>query len=135
MISLVLSGVFDEIPELSIVFVEGGFSWAVPLSWRLDRMHATLGEEVPDLRRKPSEYMRHFWFTTQPIEEPARPEQFHAMVEALGLGDRLLFATDYPHWDFDAPDQALPKGLSPSDRHNILAGNAHRLYRLPPLEP
>jgi predicted TIM-barrel fold metal-dependent hydrolase len=134
MVSLVLSGVFDEIPGLSIVFVEGGFSWAVPLSWRLDRMHAALGEEVPDLRRKPSEYMRHFWFTTQPIEEPEHPEQFHAMVASLGLADRLLFATDYPHWDFDAPDQALPKGLSPIDRHNILAGNAHRLYRLPPLQ-
>jgi len=132
MISLVLSGVFDEIPGLSIVFVEGGFSWAVPLAWRLDRMHAALGEEVPDLRRKPSEYIRHFWFTTQPIEEPERPEQFHAMVASLGVADRLLFATDYPHWDFDAPDQALPKGLSPTDRHNILAGNAHRLYRLPP---
>jgi hypothetical protein len=131
MISLVLSGVFDEIPGLSIVFVEGGFSWALPLSWRLDRMHAALGEEVPDLRRKPSEYLRHFWFTTQPIEEPERPEQFHAMVASLGLADRLLFATDYPHWDFDAPDQALPKGLSPTDRQNILSGNAHRLYRLP----
>jgi predicted TIM-barrel fold metal-dependent hydrolase len=132
MISLVLSGVFDELPGLSIVFVEGGFSWAVPLSWRLDRMHEALGDEVPDLRRKPSEYMHHFWFTTQPIEEPERPEQFHAMVGALGLADRLLFATDYPHWDFDAPDQALPKGLSPIDKRNILAGNAHRLYRLPP---
>jgi uncharacterized protein len=134
-ISLVLSGVFDEIPGLSIVFVEGGFSWAVPLSWRLDRMHVALGEEVPDLQRKPSEYMRHFWFTTQPIEEPERPEQFHAMVGALGLGDRLLFATDYPHWDFDAPDQALPKGLSPSQKHDIFAGNAHRLYRLPAPQP
>jgi uncharacterized protein len=131
-ISLVLSGVFDEIPALSIVFVEGGFSWAVPLSWRLDRMHAALGEEVPGLRRRPSAYMRHFWFTTQPIEEPERPQQFHAMVRALDLGDRLLFATDYPHWDFDAPDQALPAGLSATEKHDILSGNAHRLYRLPP---
>ena len=134
-ISLVFSGVFDEIPNLSIVFVEGGFSWAVPLGWRLDRMQAAFGEEVADLRRRPSEYLRHFWFTTQPIEEPPAPEQFHAMVRALHLGDRLLFATDYPHWDFDAPDQALPKGLSPAERRDILSGNAHRLYRLPPPPP
>jgi predicted TIM-barrel fold metal-dependent hydrolase len=134
-ISLVMSGVLDEIPELSIVFVEGGFSWTVPLSWRLDRMHAVLGEEVPHLRRKPSQYLRHFWFTTQPIEEPERPEQFHAMVRELDLGERLLFATDYPHWDFDAPDQALPKGLSPTQRNDILSANAHRLYRLPPPRP
>jgi uncharacterized protein len=131
-VSLVYSGVFDEIPNLSIVFVEGGFSWAVPLGWRLDRMQAAFGDEVADLRRRPSEYLRHFWFTTQPIEEPERPQQFHAMVRALNLGDRLLFATDYPHWDFDAPDQALPRGLSPAERHAIFSANAHRLYRLPP---
>jgi predicted TIM-barrel fold metal-dependent hydrolase len=94
-------------------------------------MHAALSEEVPDLRRLPSDYMRHFWFTTQPIEEPERPEQFHAMVRELDLGERLLFATDYPHWDFDAPDHALPKGLSPGQRQNILSANARRLYRLP----
>ena len=130
--SLVLSGVFDEIPDLSVVFVEGGFSWSVPLAWRLDRLQGVLGEEVPNLRRAPSEYFRHFWFTTQPMEEPERPEQFHAMVARLGLGDRLLFATDYPHWDFDAPDHSLPRGLTPEAKAAIFSGNARDLYRLPP---
>jgi len=130
--SLVLSGVFDEIPALSVVFVEGGFSWAVPLGWRLDRLQGVLGEEVPDLRLRPSDYLRHFWFTTQPIEEPDRPEQFHAMVDSLKLGDRLLFATDYPHWDFDAPDRALPRGLSAEAKRQIYSANARALYRLPP---
>jgi predicted TIM-barrel fold metal-dependent hydrolase len=130
--SLTFSGVFDEIPDLKIVFVEGGFSWMVPLAWRLDRLARTLGDETPNLQRLPSEYIReHFWFTTQPIEEPEKDSQFHAMVDALDLWDRLLFATDYPHWDFDAPDRALPRTLSDSAKRMIFNENAVALYRLP----
>ena len=42
----------------------------------------------------------------------------------------LMFATDYPHWDFDAPDQALPGRLPLRIRAKIMAENARALYRL-----
>jgi predicted TIM-barrel fold metal-dependent hydrolase len=88
-------------------------------------------DEVPDLKRAPSEYIRdHVWFTTQPIEEPDDPDDFARMVEHGRLADRLLFATDYPHWDFDAPNQALPRSLSKETKADILAGNACDLYGL-----
>ena len=47
------------------------------------------------------------------------------------MTDRILFATDYPHWDFDAPGQALPRSISKHDKARIFAGNACRLYDLP----
>jgi uncharacterized protein len=47
------------------------------------------------------------------------------------MNDRLLFATDYPHWDFDAPDQAFPVKLPAELEQGIMAGNAHSLYRFP----
>jgi predicted TIM-barrel fold metal-dependent hydrolase len=129
-ISLVCEGVFVRYPTLKVVLIEGGFAWLPPLMWRLDRSWRRLREEVPHLREAPSTYIRrHFWLTTQPMEEPARADYFLQLLDQLGMPDRLVFATDYPHWDFDAPDQAFPSTLPPASKQRIMAGNAHALYR------
>jgi len=46
---------------------------------------------------------------------------------------QLLYSSDYPHWDFDLPSTIydLPF-LSEKGKHNILGGNAARLFNLPP---
>ena len=51
------------------------------------------------------------------------------MIEWIGP-ERLLIATDYPHWDFDDPSQALPRALSLEQRRAICSGNARQVYRL-----
>jgi predicted TIM-barrel fold metal-dependent hydrolase len=43
--------------------------------------------------------------------------------------DRVLFATDYPHWDFDDPRYAFPCQLSGAERQAIFRGNAEAIYR------
>ena len=133
-ISLICEGVFERFPSLKIVLIEGGFAWVPPLAWRLDSAYGKLRDEVPHLPRKPSEYFaEHFWFTTQPMEEPPVGRQFVEMLEmAPWLQDHLMFSTDYPHWDFDAPDQALPKVRLPNGfPEKLMAENARALYRLP----
>ena len=75
------------------------------------------------------------WFTTQPIEEPDDPQHLVWAIEHAGLQDRLLFATDYPHWDFDSPKQALPRVMDASLRRSILHENALELYGLPAERP
>ena len=45
--------------------------------------------------------------------------------------DRILFATDYPHWDFDDPRDAFKIRLSDDERRMVFAENARHLYRLP----
>jgi predicted TIM-barrel fold metal-dependent hydrolase len=133
--SLIFEGAFDRWPQLKVVVVEGGYSWAVPYAWRLDGAWRLLREEVPDLERKPSEYLRdRVWYTTQPMEEPERPQWYPAMyrqMERAGLGNRLMFSTDYPHWDFDSPTHALPRSLGQDARRRILAENASALYGIP----
>jgi predicted TIM-barrel fold metal-dependent hydrolase len=129
--SLVYEGVFDAFPDLKIILIEGGFSWLPALMWRLDNTYRKLRAELPHLKRLPSEYVRdHFWITTQPMEETAKPRQFGELLQQLDMNDRLMFATDYPHWDFDAPDEALPANLDLDLRRAILAENARKLYQL-----
>ena len=130
-ISMIFEGIFDLFPDLKVVLIEGGFAWVPPLMWRMDKTWQRLGDEVPMLKKMPSEYVReHFWISTQPIEEPPKRQYFTQMVDQLGMDDRLMFATDYPHWDFDAPDRAIPYDLGPERRHKIMAENARALYHL-----
>ena len=103
--SLVIEGVPERFPKLKFVFIEGGFGWVPAITWRMDKHWQRFRDEVPHVKRPPSEYVReHFWFTTQPIEEPDNARHLRAVIEWIGI-DRLLFSSDYPHWDFD--DSAL----------------------------
>lgn len=131
LVSVIMEGVLERLPDLRFVLVEGGFSWIAPLLWRLDRQWHEHGREVPWLTRAPSEYFREqVRVTSQPIEEPPRPRQLDDYLEWIDAGQTLMFSTDYPHWDFDSPQFVtgrLPKGL----RGSVLAANARELYRLP----
>jgi uncharacterized protein len=135
MASMVCEGVFERFPTLKIVIQEGGWSWVAPFLWRFDRLFEQLHREVPHLERRPSEYIRdHFWFTTQPIEEPPEPAWFDQALDALDMPGRLLYSSDYPHWDFDPPS-ALPVGLDEELRRGILGLNARAVYALPDPDP
>ncbi len=128
--SLVIEGVFEHVPTLKVVMVEGGFAWLPPLAWRLDKLFERLRSEVTHLKRKPSEYIReHVWLTTQPMEEPDDRSQLADMMEWIGW-DRLLFSSDYPHWDFDDPFQAFPRAVPRERVRQILTANGKAVYRL-----
>ena len=44
-------------------------------------------DEVPHLKRAPSEYMReHFWVSTQPMEEAEEPEHLIDVMGWIGFG-------------------------------------------------
>jgi predicted TIM-barrel fold metal-dependent hydrolase len=51
--------------------------------------------------------------------------------EAIHAETQLLFASDWPHWDFDVPGKVagLPF-LSEQAKRNILGENARRLFKL-----
>ncbi len=128
--SLVCEGVFEHIPNLKVVLVEGGFAWLPALCWRLDKAWKRLHAEVPFLKQKPSEYVRqHIWVTTQPIEEPERPRDMLSTLEWIGV-DRVMFSTDYPHWDQDDPRFAFKVPLPEEWRRKIYHENARALYGL-----
>src|SRR5262245_27498503 len=127
--SFIMEGVFERYPGLKVVLIESGFAWLPALGWRLDKLWRRLKEEVPHVTRAPSETIReHFFVSTQPMEEPEHPDHLIEVMEWIGW-DRILFASDYPHWDFDDPVMALPPGLDEERRARIFSGNARGVYR------
>ena len=51
--------------------------------------------------------------------------------EAIKADTQLLYASDWPHWDFDTPSTVydLPF-LNEKQKRDILGGNARRLFNL-----
>ena len=130
-VSLVAEGTFEEFPTLKFIFVEGGVCWAPHIMWRLDRLYPRFKAEVPYLKRLPSEYiLDHCYFSTQPIEEPENGKHLLQMFDMLRAEKTVLFASDYPHWDFDNPLAAFT--FIPAARkdlkHRIFVENALEVF-------
>jgi predicted TIM-barrel fold metal-dependent hydrolase len=53
------------------------------------------------------------------------------MLEQFGdMTSHILFASDYPHWDSDNPDMALPPFIPKATLDDIYFENAKHLYGL-----
>ena len=103
--------------------------------WRFDAEYKGLRREVPWLRRLPSEYFAdHVWVTTQPLELSASREQIVAALSWFGGEDKLVFSSDYPHWDAD--DLAHLRQRLPESWHaRFFRENALRLLRVEIFRP
>jgi hypothetical protein len=119
----VTSAAIEEFPELKVVFVEGGFGWVPDAMWKPDRNCNSTRDDLPWLRKPPSEYLiDHIRFTTQPLPEPPTTEMLVNMLDMIHAERTLLFSSDYPHWDFEDPIAAL-SGIPAALRQRILIGN------------
>src|SRR5208282_874946 len=102
------------------------------LMQRLDHEYMLRPSECPLLKKKPSDYMRDMYYSSQPMEVQDI-EAMECTFRMINAETQLLYASDYPHWDFDLPSTIydLPF-LTDRARHNILGGTAARLFNLPP---
>jgi uncharacterized protein len=87
-----------------------------------------LRREVPWLKKLPSEYFaEHVWVTTQPLEIAPKKENVVELLQSMNLQDRLVYSSDYPHWDADEIDYLSTR--VPSSWHaSIFFANACALY-------
>jgi len=126
--SLVSEGVFAKFPQLKVVLMESGVTWLPPYLWRLSKFWRGVRIEVPWVDRPPDEIVRqHVRLTTQPFDGPPGAAHIGRLMDQLQSDEMLLFATDFPHWQYDGDDM-LPSGLAPDVRRKILADNALATY-------
>ncbi len=132
--SVIANGIFERYPAMKFIIIECGVAWLPGILWRLDANWRALRKETPWVKRLPSEYVRdHIRFTTQPLERPANQQHLWDLLESVDGKHILLFASDYPHWDFDAPAD-LPLPLDWHD--HVFNLNARAVYRrLPAAQP
>jgi len=128
MASVVGGGLLERYPLLRFGFFEGGISWVPWWAERMDGHYEHFARHTPHLLRKPSEQMRgeRCFFTFDP-DEDLLPEA----LAMLGAG-RLMWASDYPHFDARFPDAAeiIVKHARLTEAHKraVLSENALRFY-------
>ena len=126
------NGMPERYPKLKTVWIESGLAWIPFLMQRLDNEYMMRSSEVPLLKRKPSDYMRDMFYSSQPMEMVDNREALEVTFKMIKAETQLLYSSDYPHWDMDLPSTIydLPF-LSETAKRNILGANAQRAFNLP----
>ena len=128
-LGLICGGALERNPELQVVFLEAGAGWLPYWLWRMDEHYEILPFQVPRLKMKPSDYFHRQCYTSFEADETRLGE----VIDSIGA-DRVVFASDYPHWDATFPgvtDMILNrKDLGADTKRKLMGENAARLLRL-----
>jgi hypothetical protein len=128
LLSLISNGVFNRYPHLRFVLIESGVTWLPAFIWRAVKTWRGVRAEVPWVKRSPAEIIReNVRLTVQPIDAPRDSNVFDRIVDMIDSDNMLLFASDYPHWQFEG-DAVLPPGLSPALLQRIRVDNPLETY-------
>jgi predicted TIM-barrel fold metal-dependent hydrolase len=126
--SLITEGAFAKFPDLTFVLMESGVTWLPGYLWRLTKFWKGLRSEVPWVSDPPATIVRErVRLTVQPFDGPPDAATLTRFMEHMDSDELLLFATDYPHWQFDGHD-AIPPGLDPELARKIMLDNPLHTY-------
>ena len=128
-LSLISNGVFNKFPDLKFVMIESGVSWLPGFIWRAIKTWRGVRAEVPWVSRSPAEIVRdNIRLTVQPFDTPPGDADAVArIIEQIDDDRMLLFASDYPHWQFEG-DAIMPAGMSDSLLQRIRIDNPLDTY-------
>jgi predicted TIM-barrel fold metal-dependent hydrolase len=127
-LQLIFAGVFDRFPTLEVVIAEVDSGWVPYFKEQIDgnflRLAPTSDFTIKDL---PSRYVDRHIYTT------LINDAFGIRVRGdIGV-DRMMWSSDYPHISANWPNswrmlEASFSGVPSDEKHQILAGNASRVY-------
>jgi aminocarboxymuconate-semialdehyde decarboxylase len=95
MTSMVYGGVVETYPDIPIVMAHGGGYFPHNMG-RLDRNVTNRPDSMQNITRKPSEYLRSFYYDTCLYND----DILAALIKAVGA-DRIVMGSDYPVGEAD----------------------------------
>lgn len=124
---LVFSGVVERFPEIR--WVLGHLGGAIPyLQERLDRGYFAFKECRENISKKPSEYLKEFYYDTVNFDV----NSLQLAIDFAGA-DHLVAGSDYPHQigSLEKMVKSIEKlNISPKDKERIFSENAAELLGL-----
>ncbi len=126
---LVYAGVPEVFPKLRIAALEGSCGWMPFLMDRMDEEFELRGaREAPLLKAKPSEYLLSSQiYCAFELEESTLPY----VIERFGA-EKLLYSSDYPHWDSAWPNTVSTlkarEDVSEAEKRQLMSESAQRFY-------
>jgi predicted TIM-barrel fold metal-dependent hydrolase len=129
MAALIGGGAMDRYPTLRVGTLEAGHGWLPFWMARLDEHAGTIKAALPELQRRPSEYVtsgRYF----QSIEIPEGARLTNAVADLVG-DEVLMYASDYPHGESHFPESAglvTAWQMAEPRKRKLLWDNAVRFY-------
>jgi len=128
--SFAAGGILERFPNLKVSFMEAGAGWVPWIADRLHEHHELLPHMMPWQRRDPGD-----WIRSDRVHFSVEPDESTISYVAKTIGEeRLLYASDYSHWDCQCPDSVkllnsqpdLGEGL----KKKLFGENAARLFRI-----
>lgn len=124
---LIVSGVFDQFPDLKIVL--GHMGEALPYwLYRMDYMYGAYTRGQSKLKKMPSQYVKdNFLITTSGMNTHPVLKYCNEVLTS----DNIMFAIDYPYQEStEASDFMNSAPLPASDCEKISHGNAERIFHI-----
>ena len=126
--SLICEGVFEKFPSFKFLFIEHDVFWVPGLMWHMDGDWKGLRDYTPWVKKLPSDYLRqNIRFGSQPLPNTPSPADLKTFLKWMWADETLLFASDYPHWDWDEPAGFLA-GFDREFRQKVMVENAREFY-------
>ncbi|MGP0090021.1 MAG: amidohydrolase family protein [Xanthobacteraceae bacterium] len=125
MASLIYEGVVESFPRLKLVMAHGGGYFPHNMG-RMDRNVTNFPNSMKNITRKPSEYLRSFYYDTCLYDRTI----LAALIARVGA-DRLVMGSDYPVGEADPVDfiENCP-GVFKADAAMMTGGTAAKLLGL-----
>jgi uncharacterized protein len=74
--------------------------------------------------------LKKMYFATQPVEEPENLADLVTMMNLYDGEDNTIFASDWPHHDFDHPHKVHQIPFSGEVRRKVFGENALKLFNI-----